>query len=159
MTLDELIAELRRRKGSGCRDLEWWIWWRSKANVPADAAAPSDDYVHDSQRQGDTPAYTISIDAAIKLVPDGMRLYSLGYYPGADGGGWFAGVANDLPPIIAPPATSFISHAPTAALALCISSLMARKYLIDASLCDDIRAEARAEGATEMTTPRKIISG
>ena len=30
----------------------------------------------------------ISIDAAIKLVPDGMRLYSLGYYPGADGGGW-----------------------------------------------------------------------
>ena len=44
-------------------------------------------------------------------------------------------------------------------LALCISSLMARKYLIDASLCDDIRAEARAEGATEMTTPRKIISG
>jgi hypothetical protein len=67
MTIDELIVRLEAAH-EGSRELDWWIWWRAKANVPEDAIPPSKEYREGSIAQGDTPRYTTSIDSALTLT-------------------------------------------------------------------------------------------
>jgi len=73
------------------------------------------------------PDYTTSLDAALTLVPEGYRLYNLSDQLDDRRGRWFAGIANDVPPIVNPPATSYMAHAPSPPLALCIAALKARR--------------------------------
>ena len=127
--IDDLISRLAAASGDydECRRLDAAIavsvgWVNEKNKMPHASWRDPNGHYHLVP-----PVFTLSLDSAKTLVQEGYRLYSLSDQMDDSLGRWFAGVANDVPPIVNPPATSFMGHAPTPALALCIACLRARQ--------------------------------
>jgi hypothetical protein len=135
--MDDLIARLECANKGGRvldRDVALALGWTSEPDEDSTPRSLRDEgkfwhYWTTPEGYGagwEVPAFTTSLDSALTLVPEGYRLYNLSDQFDDRRGKWFAGVANDIPPIVNPPATSYMAHAPTPALALCIAALKAR---------------------------------
>lgn len=120
MTRAELIAALEKATGPS-RELDLAICRGALNSEPLGHAAGMDDGLLLMQRVGLYPRYTSSIDAALTLVPDGMRWRVFGV-PTA--GKAFASCKTGS--TLDPATEEWEAVAPTPALALCIAALKAQ---------------------------------
>jgi hypothetical protein len=90
------------------------------------------------------PLYTRSIDAALKLLPEGWTIHRLGQVTDCQGGfgGWIGEVYRASDAMIPYPATAPAASAP---LALCIAALRVRL----AETITDAPGDASGDGRTQ----------
>ncbi|TAL02651.1 MAG: hypothetical protein EPO08_06465 [Rhodospirillaceae bacterium] len=142
MTRDELISRLGNTESSS-KELDFWCWWYGKsteADKP-NPMPPPEDYVESNlMSHANSFAPTLSVDAALRMVPENARVRELGQWWDMDHpGGWFCNVMQwerdkNLNLIERCYVYGFSDSdirmpilAPTAAIAICIAALKARR--------------------------------
>jgi hypothetical protein len=119
MSREELISALEALPNPD-RAADFWCWWWGKATH--DGKLPDRDYIAANIRRGDAPRYTASIDAALQLVPEGVR-WRVSGVPAANKA--FASCATGS--IMDPATKEWDGIHATPAIALCIAALRARQ--------------------------------
>lgn len=119
-----------------CRELSGDIFWSlypDKARIPYWNAATGLPRAIETMTsplgrlavQQAAPDYTGSVDAALKLIPDGWRVYSLSDQPHFQSKpGWHVGLDRNKPPYSMKSCISVYGATPE--LAICLASLKAR---------------------------------
>jgi hypothetical protein len=114
----EAIAE-RDHLLFGC----WWYGCSTHADK-AKPGWPGEDYI--ASKRSSEPAYLTSIDAALTLVPDGFRVWTLHNYH-HDKVSWFCSLSNSWDRLQKPNMIHVAASGRNAALAVVIAALKARE--------------------------------